>query len=164
MNDAPALRAADIGIAVGSGTDVAKEAADMIIVDDDFSTIVSAIEEGKSIFYNIKNFITFQLSTSIAALSLVALNNLIGRPNPLNAMQILWINIIMDGPLAQSLGVEIVDTSVMQRPPRKRSDDIITRPLLMRVISSGILILIGKLFLLSSLLLYYYDIMNHTKL
>jgi Ca2+-transporting ATPase len=136
----------------------------MIIVDDDFSTIVSAIEEGKSIFYNIKNFITFQLSTSIAALSLVALNNLIGRPNPLNAMQILWINIIMDGPLAQSLGVEIVDTSVMQRPPRKRSDDIITRPLLMRVISSGILILIGKLFLLSSLLLYYYDIMNHTKL
>lgn len=153
MNDAPALRAADIGIAVGSGTDVAKEAADMIIVDDDFSTIVSAIEEGKSIFYNIKNFITFQLSTSIAALSLVALNNLIGRPNPLNAMQILWINIIMDGPLAQSLGVEIVDTSVMQRPPRKRSDDIITRPLLMRVISSGILILIGKLYLLSSLLL-----------
>lgn len=155
MNDAPALRAADIGIAVGSGTDVAKEAADMIIVDDDFSTIVSAIEEGKSIFYNIKNFITFQLSTSIAALSLVALNNLIGRPNPLNAMQILWINIIMDGPLAQSLGVEIVDTSVMQRPPRKRSDDIITRPLLMRVISSGILILIGKLFLLSLFLLLY---------
>lgn len=154
MNDAPALRAADIGIAVGSGTDVAKEAADMIIVDDDFSTIVSAIEEGKSIFYNIKNFITFQLSTSIAALSLVALNNLIGRPNPLNAMQILWINIIMDGPLAQSLGVEIVDTAVMQRPPRKRSDDIITRPLLMRVISSGILILIGKLLLLSLLLLH----------
>lgn len=143
VNDAPALKAADIGIAVGSGTDVAKEAADMIIVDNDFATIVSAIEEGKSIFYNIKNFITFQLSTSIAALSLVALNNLIGRPNPLNAMQILWINIIMDGPLAQSLGVETVDTSVMQRPPRKRSDDIITRPLLMRVLTSGLIILLG---------------------
>ena len=85
------------------GTDVAKEAAAMVILDDDFSTIVHAVEEGKSIFYNIKNFLTFQLSTSVAALSLVALNNLIGRPNPLNPMQILWINIIMDGPLAQVL-------------------------------------------------------------
>ena len=73
----------------------------MVILDDDFSTIMHAVEEGKSIFYNIKNFLTFQLSTSVAALSLVALNNLIGRPNPLNPMQILWINIIMDGPLAQ---------------------------------------------------------------
>jgi Ca2+-transporting ATPase len=109
----------------------------MVIVDDDFGTIVNAIEEGKSIFFNIKNFLTFQLSTSIAALSLVALNNLVGRPNPLNPMQILWINIIMDGPLAQSLGVEAVDTSVMSRPPRKRSDDVITRPLLLRVITSG---------------------------
>ena len=86
------------------GTDVAKEAAAMVILDDDFSTIMHAVEEGKSIFYNIKNFLTFQLSTSVAALSLVALNNLIGRPNPLNPMQILWINIIMDGPLAQVRG------------------------------------------------------------
>lgn len=145
VNDAPALKAADIGIAVGSGTDVAKEASDMIILDDDFSTIVSAIEEGKSIFYNIKNFLTFQLSTSFAALSLVALNNLLGRPNPLNPMQILWINIIMDGPPAQSLGVEPVDPVVMQRPPRKRGENIITRPLMMRVISSGLLILFGTM-------------------
>jgi Ca2+-transporting ATPase len=134
-----------LGIAVGSGTDCAKEAAAMIIIDDDFSTIVNAIEEGKSIFFNIKNFLTFQLSTSFAALSLVALNNLVGRPNPLNPMQILWINIIMDGPLAQSLGVEAVDTSVMQRPPRNRNEDIITRPLLMRVLTSGLLILIGTM-------------------
>jgi P-type Ca2+ transporter type 2C len=88
---------------MGSGTDVAKEAAHMVIVDDDFSTIVNAVEEGKSIFYNIKNFLTFQLSTSFAALGLVAFNNAIGFPNPLNPMQILWINIIMDGPPAQSL-------------------------------------------------------------
>jgi Ca2+-transporting ATPase len=146
VNDAPALKAADIGIAMGSGTDVAKEAAEMVIVDDDFSTIVNAIEEGKSIFHNIKNFLTFQLSTSFAALSLVAVSNLIGRPNPLNAMQILWINIIMDGPLAQSLGVETVDPAVMQRPPRKRNENIITTPLLMRVLTSGLLILIGTFF------------------
>ena len=146
VNDAPALKAADIGIAVGSGTDVAKEAADMVILDDDFSTIVHAIEEGKSIFFNIKNFLTFQLSTSFAALSLVALNNLVGRPNPLNPMQILWINIIMDGPPAQSLGVEPVDPAVMQRPPRQRQDDILTRPLLMRVLTSGLLILSGTMY------------------
>lgn len=146
VNDAPALKAADIGIAIGSGTDVAKEAAGMVIVDDDFSTIVNAIEEGKSIFYNIKNFLTFQLSTSVAALSLVAILNLIGRPNPLNAMQILWINIIMDGPLAQSLGVETVDPSIMQRPPRRRQDDIITRPLIARVLTSGMLILAGTMY------------------
>ena len=117
----------------------------MVIVDDDFATIVGAIEEGKSIFYNIKNFLTFQLSTSIAALGLVALNNVLGRPNPLNPMQILWINIIMDGPLAQSLGVEKVDPAVMARPPRRRDDDIITRPLLNRVVTSGIFILLGTM-------------------
>jgi Ca2+-transporting ATPase len=146
VNDAPALKCADIGVAMGSGTDVAKEASDMIVIDNDFSTIVSAIEEGKSIFFNIKNFITFQLSTSIAALSLVAVNNLIGRPNPLNPMQILWINIIMDGPLAQSLGVESVDPAVMKRKPRKRGDDVITKQLLSRVVTSGIFILLGTLY------------------
>ena len=87
-----------------NGTDVSKEAADMILVDDNFNTILSAIEEGKSIYYNIKNFVRFQLSTSVSALSLIALSTVLGLPNPLNAMQILWINIIMDGPPAQSLG------------------------------------------------------------
>ncbi|KAI5949568.1 PMR1 [Candida jiufengensis] len=148
VNDAPALKLADIGIAMGkNGTDVAKEAADMVLTDDDFSTILSAIEEGKGIFHNIQNFITFQLSTSIAALTLIALSTFFGLPNPLNAMQILWINILMDGPPAQSLGVEPVDHEVMNKPPRKRDDKILTNSLLKRVLQSAIIIIIGTLYI-----------------
>lgn len=146
VNDAPALKKADIGISMGKlGTDVAKEAADMILTDDDFSTILRAIEQGKGIFYNIQNFITFQLSTSVAALSLVLVSTTLGFKNPLNAMQILWINILMDGPPAQSLGVEPVDPSIMNRPPRPKTARVLTRPLIQRVLTSALVIMIGTL-------------------
>ncbi|KAH8676505.1 hypothetical protein BGZ60DRAFT_468461 [Tricladium varicosporioides] len=146
VNDAPALKKADIGIAMGmQGTDVAKEAADMILTDDDFSTILHAIEEGKGIFNNIQNFLTFQLSTSAAALTLVFFCTCLGFKNPLNAMQILWINIIMDGPPAQSLGVEPVDPDVMTRPPRKRNAPVLTWPLIRRVLMSASIIMLGTM-------------------
>ncbi|XP_008428849.1 calcium-transporting ATPase type 2C member 1 isoform X3 [Poecilia reticulata] len=147
VNDAVALKAADIGVAMGqTGTDVCKEAADMILVDDDFQTIMSAIEEGKGIYNNIKNFVRFQLSTSIAALTLISLATLMNFPNPLNAMQILWINIIMDGPPAQSLGVEPVDRDVIRKPPRNVKDTILTRSLLVKVLVSAFIIVCGTLF------------------
>lgn len=147
VNDAPALKLADIGIAMGqNGTDVAKEAADMVLTDDDFSTILHAIREGKGIFYNIQNFLTFQLSTSVAALSLIALSTLLNLPNPLNAMQILWINILMDGPPAQSLGVEPVSEEVMNQPPRSRSDKILTMKVIRRVLQSAFIVIIGTMF------------------
>ncbi|PGH12532.1 hypothetical protein AJ80_06693 [Polytolypa hystricis UAMH7299] len=157
VNDAPALKKADIGISMGKlGTDVAKEAADMILTDDDFSTILRAIEQGKGIFYNIQNFITFQLSTSVAALSLVLFSTMLGFQNPLNAMQILWINILMDGPPAQSLGVEPVDPSIMTRPPRPKHARVLTRPLIQRVLTSASMIMLG------TLAIYLHEMSDHT--
>ena len=139
------------GVAMGrSGVDVAKEAADMVLIDDNFATILGAIEEGKGIFYNIRNFVRFQLSTSVAALALVALATILGLPNPLNAMQILWINIIMDGPPAQSLGVEPVDHDVMRRPPRKSDEEIIMRSLLARVLTAAAIIVAGTMWVFYS--------------
>ncbi|XP_011311174.1 calcium-transporting ATPase type 2C member 1 isoform X3 [Fopius arisanus] len=146
VNDGVALKKADIGIAMGkNGTDVCKEAADMILVDDDFQTIIAAIEEGKGIFYNIRNFVRFQLSTSIAALALIALATLMSIPNPLNAMQILWINIIMDGPPAQSLGVEPVDKDVLKQKPRDTKEPMITKSLIINVLLSAVIIILGTL-------------------
>lgn len=146
VNDATALKAADIGIAMGKGgTDVAKEAADVVLADDEFTTITHAVAEGKGIFFNIRNFLSFQLSTSFAALAMESVATAFHLPSPLNAMQILWINIIMDGPPAQSLGVEPVDERILRAPPRKISDPIVTRALLTRAVSSAALIMIVTL-------------------
>jgi Ca2+-transporting ATPase len=147
VNDSPALKMADIGISMGkSGTDVAKEAADVILVDDDFSSILPAVEEGKSIFYNIQNFLSFQLSTAVAALTLITLSTLFKLANPLNAMQILFINILMDGPPAQALGVDPVDKEIMKRPPRRKDEPVLSNRLLIRVGFSAAMIVLGTLF------------------
>lgn len=148
VNDSPALKMADIGISMGkSGTDVAKEAADVILVDDDFASILPAVEEGKSIFYNIQNFLSFQLSTAVAALTLITLSTFFKLANPLNAMQILFINILMDGPPAQALGVDPVDKEIMKRPPRKKHAHVLSRRVMYRVGFSASMIIIGTLFI-----------------
>ena len=153
VNDGVAVKRADVGVAMGgTGTDVCKEAADVILLDDDFSTILSAIEEGKSIFINIRNFLRFQLSTSIAALSLISVSTLMGTANPLNAMQILWINIIMDGPPAQSLGVEPADKELMKRPPRDTKQAMLSKDILLNIILSASIIVCGTLFVFKEMM------------
>lgn len=148
VNDAPALKMADIGISMGKGgTDVAKEAADVILVDDNFSTILSAVEEGKGIFYNIQNFLSFQLSTAVAALTLITLSTAFRLKLPLNAMQILFINILMDGPPSQSLGVDPVDRkSVMSRPPRAKNAPVLNKRLFYRIAFSATMVVLGTLY------------------
>ncbi|GMK55275.1 hypothetical protein CspeluHIS016_0203310 [Cutaneotrichosporon spelunceum] len=147
VNDAPALKMADIGVSMGrSGTDVAKEAADVILVDDDFGSVLPAVEEGRSIFYNIQNFLSFQLSTAVAALSLITLSTFLGLANPLNAMQILFINILMDGPPAQALGVDPARREVMSLRPRRKDQSVLSRQVMLRVMFSAALIVLGTLY------------------
>jgi len=153
VNDGVAVKRADVGVAMGrAGTDVCKEAADVILLDDDFSTILSAIEEGKSIFINIRNFLRFQLSTSIAALSLISVSTLMGTANPLNPMQILWINIIMDGPPAQSLGVEPADKDLMKKPPRDVKQAMLSRDILLNIVLSASIIVCGTLYVFKEMM------------
>jgi Ca2+-transporting ATPase len=142
INDAPALKNADVGIAMGiSGTEVSKEASDIVLLDDSFATIVNAIRWGRGIYENFKRFICFQLTVNVAAVVTVLISTtLLGLKSPLSALHLLWINIIMDGPPALSLGLEPIHGDLMQRPPIKRSENILSVPLLIRVCLTGIYI------------------------
>jgi Ca2+-transporting ATPase len=146
VNDAPALKNADIGIAMGiTGTDVAREAATMILTDDNFATIVKAIKEGRGIYDNMIKFVRFQLSTNIGAILAVAFAPLLGMPLPFTAVQLLWINIIMDGPPAMSLGVDPARAGSMSEAPRDPEARILSLRRFGNLFSYGLTMATGTL-------------------
>jgi len=154
VNDAPALKEADIGIAMGiTGTDVSKEASDMILTDDNFASIVAAVEEGRAIFDNIRRFIHFLLSCNIGELLAMFLASLMGMPLPLLPIQILWVNLATDSLPALALGVEPAEPGGMERPPRPTAEGVITKGMAAMMSFQGLVI--GLLTLGAFALEYY---------
>ncbi len=146
VNDAPALKSADIGIAMGiTGTDVAREAATMVLTDDNFATIVKAIKEGRGIYENMVKFVRFQLSTNIGAILTVASAPLLGLPVPFSAVQLLWINIIMDGPPAMSLGLDPCRPASMNEAPRDPEARILSWQRFGNLFTFGLIMAVGTL-------------------
>jgi Ca2+-transporting ATPase len=146
VNDAPALKEADIGVAMGkNGTDVAKEAAAMVLLDDNFATIVSAIEEGRMIYDNIRKFIRYLLSCNLGEILMMGAAAFIGMPLPLIPIQILWLNLVTDGLPALALGVDPPDRDIMSRPPRKNNEGIFSKGLGSHIAVSGFFIGLGSL-------------------
>ena len=139
VNDAPALKLADIGVAMGiTGTEVSKEAADMVLADDDFATIVVAVEEGRRIYDNIRRFLRYLLTTNSAEIWVMVLAPFLGLPFPLIAIQILWVNLVTDGFPALALGVEPTERGTMQRPPRASTESIFGRGLWQHAVWVGL--------------------------
>ena len=162
VNDAPALKMADIGVAMGiTGTDVSKQAADMVLADDNFATIVAAVEEGRSIFSNIRKFLRYLLSSNMGEVTTmffgVLLAHVIGLRRegnavvlPLLATQLLWINLLTDGPPALALGVDPPDTGVMDKPPRPKHEAVITRRMWGGIFFVGAVMAAGTLLVLDA--------------
>jgi Ca2+-transporting ATPase len=159
INDAPALKKSDIGVAVGSGTDVAKEASDMILLDNNFHSIVRAVEEGRGIYDNIKRFVNYLLSCNFSEVLIIFIGILLGFRDkfgsivlPLGALELLWINLVTDGLPALALGIDLPSKSIMFRKPRKVKDHIISKTMTYDIIIISILMTIITLYLFSKYL------------
>jgi Ca2+-transporting ATPase len=140
VNDAPALRRSDIGVAMGiTGTDVAKEASDMVILDDNFATIVEAVEEGRTIYDNVRKFVKYTLTSNVGEIIVMLLAPLIGMPIPLTALQILWVNLVTDGLPGLALGLEPAERDIMRRPPIPPGESIFARGVGAQMIRIGLI-------------------------
>ncbi len=141
VNDAPALKKADAGIAMGiTGTDVSKGAADIILTDDNFTSIVAAVEEGRAIYDNMKRFINFLISCNLGEILVIFIAALLGLPAPLLAIHLLWVNLLTDGLPALAMGFEKADNDLMMRPPRPKDEALITKRNTLSYVASGIVI------------------------
>lgn len=146
VNDAPALKSSDIGIAMGvTGTDVSRQASDMILADDNFSTIVNAVEEGRSIYDNVRKFVKFLFTSNLGEVLTIFLGIILGLPLPLLAIQILWVNLITDGLPALALSVDPSDGDIMKRSPRPKAEGIITGTMVLDMALVGAVISLGTL-------------------
>ena len=153
VNDAPALKAADIGVAMGiKGTDVAKDSSDMILIDDNFASIVKAVEEGRGVFDNIRNFIRYLISSNVGEVLAIFVAMLIGLPLPLIAVQILWMNLLTDGLPALALGVDPPERDIMNRKPRRLKEGAISRDTWIFSIIVGLIMMVG------TILLFYWNL------
>lgn len=154
VNDAPAIQRADVGIVMGSGSAITKEAGDVILLDDSFSTIVKAISFGRNIYKNFQRFITFQLTVNVSAMIVVVVSLIVGMKNPFSSVQLLWIDIIMDGPPALTLAMEADKGKFMNAKPVRREDGILTRAMVFRIALQGMFTAV------IILLEYLYDFMG----